>query len=209
MYSRLLPISIKDKSEYIMNLLKKDIPKVSIILVSILFITNILTLYIPVLGNALMFYPSNLTKPFNWYRLLTYPLYVSGLFVWITNSIIILATGYIIESRLNKKQVIGLIILSSIIGGIGFAIMNFNDIKNVSLVSPVMISWGYWSVTIVVGLKCWKEFKIFEKIITVLCLISTIAIWDVQIGLVVGKVSVVLVTMSLVLMKHKKKLIEK
>jgi membrane associated rhomboid family serine protease len=187
--------------------MKKNIPVISIILVSILFITNILTLYFPFVGDAVLLYPSRIAEPLNWYRFLTYPLYVSGLLAWIINSIIIVATGFVIESRLNKKEIYGLIVLSTIAGGLGFALMNLNDVNNVSLAAPVMISWGYWSATVVIGLKFWKELKISEKVITVLCFISVFSIWDIYIALTLGKVLVVLTITTLVLFKYKKRLV--
>ena len=100
-------------------------------------------------------YPSNLHQPWNYYRLFTYPLYVGGGINWFQNSLVILVTGYVIEYRLVKKDIYILIGLSSFIGGLIYIILNQepNFIKPIA--TPSMISWGYLSATIAIGLIFW------------------------------------------------------
>jgi len=93
-------------------------PRITIYLILILFVSNIITLISSQIGALVMLYPSNLGEPWNWYRLITYPLYVGGLVTWFLNSLVMLCYGYIIENRIKRTDLIGLILISGIIGGV-------------------------------------------------------------------------------------------
>ena len=77
-------------------------PRITIYLILILFVTNFITLIFSQIGELVMLYPSNLGEPWNWYRLITYPLYVGGLIAWFLNSLPILCYGYVIENRIKR-----------------------------------------------------------------------------------------------------------
>ncbi|MFP4556796.1 MAG: rhomboid family intramembrane serine protease [Bacteroidales bacterium] len=174
---------------------------ISLVLVTLLFVSTILTLIFPRLGEILLLYPSNLHEPLNWYRLLTYPLFGGGLLNWIYNSLAIVLTGYIIENKIKRQNLIGLIILSSIIGGLVFIIINYGDTQNSPIASPTMISWGYWSATIVIGLRNWRILNLFEKIVMILCFVSVLIIWHDNLGFFIGQVSVILTIALLTILK--------
>ncbi|RIH62708.1 rhomboid family intramembrane serine protease [Mariniphaga sediminis] len=185
--------------------LKKNLPKTSLIFVIILFVTNFLTLMIPQIGEIVLLYPSNLSEPLNWYRFFTYPLYVGGLITWIHNSIVIILTGFIIENKIKRKDLISLILLSSFVGGLIFIILNQNNNYNLPIAAPTMISWGYWSATIIIGLKSWKSLNLFEKIVLVLCALSILSIWNDNIGFFMGQISVIVIIGIITIAKYEKK----
>ena len=103
---------IKQQYVIVKQYLKSKPPKISLVLTIVFFISNILTLYFPKLTNAILLYPSNLYEPLNWYRLLSYPLYIGGLFSWFHISLIIVLTGYIIENKIRKLELLGLVTAS-------------------------------------------------------------------------------------------------
>ncbi|MFO7830136.1 MAG: rhomboid family intramembrane serine protease [Bacteroidales bacterium] len=184
--------------------LKTHFPKISFILVLILFLTNILTLFTPKFSDSILLYPSNLSEPFNWYRLITYPLYVGGLTAWFFNSLVILFAGYIIESKLQKNDLIGLIFLSSVIGGLVYIIINQNDTHNLAIASPTIISWGYWGATMVIGLKNWRTLYLFEKIVMILFILNVFWISNENLGFLLGQITVIITIMIITLIKYKK-----
>ena len=116
--------------------LKENKPKIALILVLILFLSNILTLLIPGATELIILYPTNISEPWNWYRLLTYSLYVGGLWTWLHNSLVIVLTGYVVESKLSKGEILILVLLSSIIGGLMFMIFNQNQSLNLPVANP-------------------------------------------------------------------------
>jgi membrane associated rhomboid family serine protease len=187
--------------------LKSNLPKISIFLITIFFISNILTLTVPKLSEIVLLYPSNLHEPLSWYRLITYPLYVGGLLAWIHNSLIIVLTGFIIENKLKTKNLISLILFSSIIGGLIFIIVNQGDTYNTPIASPTMISWGYWSATIIIGLRFWRTLNLFEKIVMILCFLSVLSIigmWHRDFGFFIGQLSVIITIAILTILKFLK-----
>jgi len=148
-----------------------------------------------------LLYPSNLDEPLNWYRLLTYPLFGAGLLNWFYNSLAIVFTGYIIENKIKRRELIGLIVLSSIIGGLVFIIINYGAEYNSPIASPIMITWGYWSAAIVIGLRNWRTLNPFERIIMVLCFLSVLIIWHENLGLFIGQLSVILTIVLLTILR--------
>ena len=184
--------------------LKSNRPKISLILITVFFVSNILTLLIPRLSDIFLLYPSNLSEPFNWYRLITYPLYVGGLLTWFHNSLVIFLTGFIIENKVQKQDLIGLIVLSSIIGGLVFIIFNQGETYNSPIATPTMISWGYWSATIIIGLKYWRTLNLIEKIVMILCFLSILSVWNDNFGFLLGQLSVIAIIAILILIKYRK-----
>jgi membrane associated rhomboid family serine protease len=179
-------------------------PRIAIYLILILFVSNIITLIFSEIGNIVMLYPSNLGEPWNWYKLITYPLYVGGLVTWFLNSLAILCYGYIIENRLKKTDLVGLILISSIVGGLFFIVFNQNSEFNVPIASPSMIAWGYWAATMVIGIKCWKSLNLFEKIIFILGFFSILSIWNDNFGFLLSQIIVIVLIMILTIIKTKK-----
>ncbi len=184
--------------------LKNNRPKISLILITVLFFSNILTLFIPKLSEIVLLYPSNLFEPLNWYRLITYPLYVGGLLTWVYNALVILLTGFIIENRLKKPDLIGLITLSSIIGGLIFMIINHGESYDIPIATPTMISWGYWSASIIIGLRFWRTLNLFEKIVIILCFLSVFSIGNENFGFLLGQLTVIFTIAILTLIKCRK-----
>ena len=99
---------------------------------------------------------------------------------------------------------IGLILLSSFIGGFIFILINHNDPNNTPIASPTIISWGYWAATIIIGLKFWKTLNLFEKIILILCFLSIFSIQNPNLGFLLGQISVIVIIMLVSLIKVKK-----
>jgi membrane associated rhomboid family serine protease len=151
-----------------------------------------------------MLFPSNLKEPWNWYRLITYPLYVGGLKAWFLNSLALILYGYIIENRIKKYDLLRLIFISSISGGLFFMIFNQNNEINIPMASPTMISWGYWAATIIIGLRFWKTLNLFEKIIMVFGFLSILSFWNDNLGFLLGQLIVVILIMTLTILKIKK-----
>jgi membrane associated rhomboid family serine protease len=178
-------------------------PRISIILISLLFVSNIITLVFYDTQKYILLFPSlDLLEPLNWYRLITYPLFVGGLIAWFHNSLIIVLTGYVIENRLKKQNIIGLILLSSIIGGLTYISFN-HDNPLTPIASPAMITWGYWAASIVIGLNYWKSLNHFEKVVLILCFMSILSIWNDNNGFLYGQVLVIIVIMILTLIQIK------
>ncbi|MFZ0281380.1 MAG: rhomboid family intramembrane serine protease [Bacteroidales bacterium] len=184
---------------------KNNLPRLSLILIAIFFIFNILTLIFQKLGNILFLYPSNLHEPWNWYRFVTYPLYAGGLIKWFLSSLSFLFLGYLIEHRIKKSDLIGLIIISSVIGGLVFTIINQNDSYNIPIASPTMISWGYWAAGMVIGIKFLKELSTIEKTILILYALSIFSIEAQDKGFLVGQIIVIITIAILSFIKVKKK----
>jgi membrane associated rhomboid family serine protease len=184
--------------------LKNNLPKISISLVIITFVTNILTLTVPKFGEFVLLYSSNLSEPLNWYRLFTYPLYVGGLLNWVHNSLVIILTGFILENKITRKYLIGLMLISSFVGGLTFIILNQNDGYDLPIAAPTMISWGYWSATIIIGLKYWKTLNLFERIVLILCLLSIFSIANDNVGFFIGQICVIIIIAILTLIQYRK-----
>jgi len=178
-------------------------PKISLLMILILFVSAFLTLIFNKMDGFIMLYPSNLSEPLNWYRLLTYPLAVGGLIIWFKTSIVFVLTGYIIEHRVKKFDMLGMIILSSIIGGLFFIILNQNNELNIPIASPVMISWGYWAAAIVIGVKRWRSLNLFEKVIIILCGLSILSIWNDNLGFLIGQLMVIVIVFLIAILKIK------
>ncbi len=175
--------------------LKSNSPKVTLILILTLFISNILCLFIDSIANNIVLYPSNLTEPWNWYRLLTYPLFVGGLSSWIFISIVIFFTGLIIERKLKRIEIIRLIFISSFVGGMIFTIINYGNEYCRPIASPIMILWGYFGATLVIGFKYWNSLNLFEKIIIHLCFLLILMIYNNNFGFLIGEISVIITIM--------------
>ncbi len=173
--------------------LKTHNPRVTLILIGLLFISNILVLFIPSLRQAVLLYPSNLNEPMNWYRFITYPLYVGGLLSWFHNAVVLYFTGLIFEVRLTKRPTILIIFISVLIGGLVAIILNQGDPINRPIASPSMISWGYWSTAIVTGIFYWKSTNLLEKIILGLCIVSLLSINNPDHGFLIGQIVVIVV----------------
>lgn len=180
-------------------------PRVSIVLVFILLISSILTTIFSQFYDILLLFPSNLNEPWNWYRLFTYPLYCNGLKTWLLNSIPIIAAGYIIESRVKRNEIIGVILISNVMGGLFYIILSQNDELNTPLASPIMISWGYWAAAEVIGIKNVRSLNLFERIVLVLCFVNIFSLWSNNLSFLMGQISSI-VTIALFTLFRKNKI---
>ena len=181
---------------------KNNLPRISIILVSILIVSYILTLIFSGIKELVVLYPSNLIEPLNWYRFLTYSLYSGIIQDLIHNCIGIIITGFILENKIKKNDLIILILMSILVGGLSYAIVSNYDNNNIAIASAVMISWGYISGTIIIGLKHWRTLNLFEKFIIILSIISVFGIWNAHFGFFMGQLFVCIVTGLFILLKY-------
>ena len=169
--------------------LREHRPDFAVLMVIVFLLFTILTLMFPLLGKVVLLEPSNLYDPLSWYKLLTYPLYGTGLVTWINHSIILVLIGFIIEKKVKRLDLIGLVIMSTIVGGFLYIVFN-QDGPNVGIASPVMISWGYLGVGIVIGLKDWQYLNLFEKILVILFCLSVPSIYNDNLGFLLGQLTV-------------------
>ncbi len=176
---------------------------ISTCLVIILFISNIITIFIPKIGYFVLLYPTNLFEPWNWYRYFTYPLYVNGLINWLLNSICILCYGYLIEKRMKKSDLIGLILISTIIGGLLYTIITYHNLGYMPIASPTMISWGYGAASIVAGVKFWKTISLVEKIIFAICFLGIFSLYTDNLGILLSQISVFIIALSFTMIRLK------
>jgi membrane associated rhomboid family serine protease len=190
-----------------MNYLAASKPKMTLWLITIIFLTSTITFIIYPLNEFLLLHPSNLTQPWYWYKLVTYPFVGTGYLNWLTNSLALVVTGYIIENRIKRNDLFIIILLSSVIGGLGFIIINQNDIYDRAIASPTMISWGYWAATIIIGIKFWKNLNLFEKIVLVLCFLSITSLFFENFGFLVGQIGVIIFVMVFILIRVRTKTI--
>jgi membrane associated rhomboid family serine protease len=187
-----------------MNYLTASRPKFTLWLIAIVLIINIISMLISSINELLILYPSNLNQPLNWYRLITYPFAGVGLLNWLINSIVLILTGFIIESRFKKIDLIAIIIIASIIGGLSYIIFNQNDMYNRGIAGPTMISWGYWAATIVIGIKSWKELKLLEKIVLILCFLGIVSLSFDNFGFLLGQIILIFSILVYTLIRIKK-----
>jgi len=182
---------------------KISFPKYSIALIIILFIGTLITSFWNEYYNIVLLHPSDLYEYNNWYRYLSYPLYVSGLNQWFWNSLSIFICGGILERRSFDKHIIYITLLSTLIGGVIYTILNQNQQYEIPMASPHMISWGFFGAAFVIGIKNWKELRNYEKIILVLGFIGIIFISRDNIGFYVGTLAVIglMIVYTLVLIK--------
>jgi len=178
-------------------------PKLTLWFITILFFSGLILAFFSQLGEYTILFPSNLKQPWNWYKLITYPFAGVGLLNWLTNSLVLILTGYIIENHIIRSDMIKIIILSSVIGGLIFIIFNQNDVYNRGIASPTMISWGYWAATIIIGVKFWRELNLFEKIILILCFLSITSLFFEDIGFLLGQIAVIICIMTFTLIRIK------
>lgn len=187
-------------------LIKKR-PKITMNLALIFFVStilrNILTKIFYQIDDYILLYPYNLYEPLNWYRLLTYPFYIYNIIVWFHIALVITLTGYIVENRIKKIDLYGLIILSCVAGGLIYIIINRNDELNIPIASPVMITWGYWAAAIVIGFRFWRSLNLFEKIIVICCVISILSLWNDNYGYIIGQLTVIVLVMIITFIKIK------
>jgi membrane associated rhomboid family serine protease len=178
-------------------------PTYSITLIIILFVATLITSFWNEYYNIVLLRPLDLNEYSNWYRYLSYPLYVSGLNEWFWSSLSIFVCGGILESRSFKKHIIYITLLSTLIGGVIYTMLNQNQQYEIPMGSPHMISYGFFAAAFVIGIKNWKELRNYEKIILVLGFIGIIFISRDNLGFYAGTMAVIgiMVVYTLVLIK--------
>ncbi|MDB5191134.1 MAG: putative Membrane protein [Segetibacter sp.] len=181
--------SNKEVSDYLV----KNKPGVSLYLTGVLFITNIITLITTHLDAYILLYPQDITNVLLWYKLVTYPLFVGGFFAWFQSALVIVSAGYFIEPKFERKKVLLLIALSSVIGGLAYAMANLDDPFNQPIASPTMITWGLSACAVTLILKRIKTAPLMEKIIAGLFLLSFFNLNPSDTGYFLGQVSVIVV----------------
>lgn len=180
------------------------LPIYSILLILILFLSTILTVYWDKFYDLVLLRPTDLNIPKNWYRFLTYPLYISEIWTWFLTSISLFVFGGIIEKRLSTKYIIALILFSSFLGGLIYVIANQSDMNPLPMGTAHMISWGYWSSAMVVGFKFRKELNLLEKIILGLSFIGVFFISRDNLGFFIATLSVIVsISVITLLIKNK------
>jgi len=163
-----------------------------------------LTLFWDKFYNIVLLRPTDLHDPKNWYRFLTYPLYINGLRTWLIVSISLFFFGGIIEKRLSSKFIITLIFFSTLFGGLIYAIINQEHTIPLPMGTAHMISWGYWASAIVIGLKFRKELNLIEKILLSLSFVGVFFISRDNLGFFIASLSVIVsIILITLLIKNK------
>jgi membrane associated rhomboid family serine protease len=194
----MLPLTNLNKEAFI-----KYKSSITLILIIILIISGIISSLFPSISKYMCLYPSNLNEPRNWYRLITYSFYLEPINTWFVHSFSILLFAYFIEIKLKKVEMLALIMLSSIIGGLFFMIFNQNIFFAFPIGSPSMIEYGYWSASLVIGIKYWKTYTIFEKIVLIYILLCVVNIYNSNPGIFAGHIFVTVIILILILLKLK------
>ncbi len=177
--------------------INNNTPFVSLLIVGLLFISNGLTLLFEGLSDEFLLFPQDIKQVGKWYKLLTYPFYVGGLAQWLHSAIVILMSGYVLERRLTKEKVIGLMALSSITGGLIFSLIKVNTLAlNVPIASPTMITWGVSSCAFVLVIKQIKASTLLDKIVAGLYLVSLLSMDFIDLGFAMGQVAVILLGLA-------------
>lgn len=150
--------------------LKENKPLVSIILTIVLLGSTLLTMFLPDVGNAFILHKANLSlsQPGNWYRFVTYPLYIGSINDWLVSSLLLLLMGAVIERRMYKSDIVLFIFLSTVVGGIVFMASSHDDLP---LAAPGNIIWGYCSATMVLGFRNWFNSESIERVALIACVL--------------------------------------
>ncbi|OJJ17056.1 hypothetical protein BKI52_30540 [marine bacterium AO1-C] len=152
----------------------KQRPKVIITLIIILFAGTIITAFFPSLGRQLVLDSASISAPQKWYQFITYPLVTNGLINWLVSAITLYLFGQVAESYLSRRDLIIILLASTILGGVSFAV--FNGFK-AALSSPGFIGWGLGSVAIVLGIRNWYTNESIERAIVIFCIF--LVIWQI------------------------------
>lgn len=169
------------------------------LLISTILIRTIGVLFEQEISEYLILYPGNLSQPLQWYRFLTYPFESVGLFGWIRIALIILPAGYIIEKRTHKKNLVSIISISALLGGLLFTLINHNDELNRPIASAGLISWGFWIAAIVCGIINWKDLNKIEKAILMIFLLILFSFNHTDFGYFVAQIGVVVTVLAFTL----------
>ena len=124
--------------------------------------------------------------------------------MWFHNALVIILTGFIVENKVQNKDLLGLILLSSIIGGLIYIALNQGNSYDIPIASPTMISWGYLAATIILGVRYWRTLNLFEKVVTILCFLSILSIGDDNFGFFLGQLAVIITIAALTLIRYGK-----
>ncbi len=151
------------------------------------------------ISEYLILYPKNLFQPMHWYRFLTYPLESVGLFGWIRIALIILPAGYIIEKRTHKKNLVSIIVISALLGGLIFTFINYSNELNRPIASSGLIAWGFWIASITCGIIQWEDLNKIEKAITIIFLLNVFSFNQPDFGYFVAQIGVVVTVLAFVL----------
>ncbi|MBF9255569.1 hypothetical protein I2I11_19880 [Pontibacter sp. 172403-2] len=170
-----------------------------ILLVSTIIIRTIEMIFEKEIGAYLILFPSNLSQPLHWYRFFTYPLESVGLFGWFRIALIILPAGYIIEKRTNNNILVTIILISALLGGLLFTIINYGNELNRPIASAGLIAWGFWIATICCGILQWKDLNIIEKVIILLFLLNIFSFNHSDFGYLVAQICVVVTILAFIL----------
>lgn len=171
---------------------KLFLPKYSILLILVLFLTTIISIYWNRFYDLVLLRPMDLNSPTNWYRFFTYPLYIYDVWTWFITSVSFFVFGGIIEKRLSTTYLKALILFSSFFGGLIYVLLNQNIINPVPMGTAHMISWGYWSSAMVVGFKFLKELSLLEKVFLIFGLIGVFFISQDNFGFFIASLSVII-----------------
>jgi hypothetical protein len=163
----------------IFNYIIKKRPNISILFIFTLFLSSFL------IGIIYRFYniniieyiilsPNNLFEPINWYRFITHIFYLDNNFLRVI--IIIILSGYIIENRTKKINILIIFIISTLFGGLTFCITNNNYLDS-KFGSAYIVSLGIMSSAIIYALQNWKKSNLFEKIFSIFGLLNIIAMF--------------------------------
>ena len=186
-----------------MNLIKEKptftIKFLIMLLVSTILIRTIGMLFEKEISEYLILFPSSLSQPLHWYRFLTYPLDSVGLFGWLRIALIILPAGYIMEKRTHHNTLVIIIVISALVGGLLFTLINYGNELNRPIASAGLIAWGFWIAAITCGIFQWKDLNRIEKAIIILFLLNIFSFNHSDFGYFVAQIGVVATVLAFVL----------
>ncbi len=169
------------------------------LLVSTILIRTIGMLFEKEISEYLILFPSSLSQPLQWYRFLTYPLDSNGLFGWLRIALIIFPAGYIIEKRTHNNTLVIIILISALVGGLFFTLINYGNGLNRPVASAGLIAWGFWIAAITCGILQWKDLNRIEKAIVILFLLSIFSFNHSDFGYFVAQIGVIAIVLAFVL----------
>ena len=113
-------------------------------------------------------------NPLQLYRLFTYPLAHSDLLLVIEVSLSLLLSGLVIEPRLERRNILRIIIGSSILGALTFVLLSVVTFEFGGLAGAGSIAWGYFGALFACWLRGKHTFARLEKIYTLLVFIGVV-----------------------------------
>jgi membrane associated rhomboid family serine protease len=157
----------KTKHTLVTQYLVQNKPKIALIISGILFVF----LWVSSSKSAEEFVilkPQHLFEPKNYYRFLLYIAHVKDFSDWIINSFIIVLFGYVVERYIKTLDVIKLLTISYVFGGLLHIVIAKICGESYGIVSPGILGKILLYLTVFISVIRWKKLNVFERIISVI-----------------------------------------